>query len=311
MRGLEAMDALTLAGIINYNRADLTLRTLKSLRAGVGHESVNLCVVDSASNPEDVKHLAASLPSDVELHVLPVNRGFGHAANAILNLARERHAAWAWILNNDVEIEQGALERLLESASDAPDAAAVGPVVLSTDRSPLILSAGLHVDLWRGRVVHRYWHRTLDVLPDHAYAVGGVEGSAPLIRVAAVERIGGFDEGFFMYWEDIEWCHRALAAGWRLIINPKARIRHAVAQSSPGIQRTQLMLRNRIRFMRMWASPLQNAVFAVYFGSVWLPAYFVARLAPQFGLRTASRIIWETLRWNLAEARRSRSERDA
>ena len=294
----------TVAGIINYNRSHLTLRTVESLKSSTLATGLLVCVVDSNSDEEDLEHLTRNLPQDVELHRLPVNGGFGHAANAVLEVARRDGAEWAWILNNDIEIEAGALQFLLESGQRHPNAAAVGPVVVSSEAPMRVLSAGIDVDLWRGRVLHRHWHDRTDVLPSDAYVVGGVEGSAPLMRMRAVDAVGGFDEGFFMYWEDVEWSRRAIRAGWRLFVDPRARIRHDVGQSSAPIERTRLMLRNRIRFMRMTASPIQLTFFLVYFIGAWLPAYLAARLIPRFGLRTGVRIAWEVVSWNMRDARR-------
>jgi GT2 family glycosyltransferase len=292
----------TVAGVINYNQADLTLRTVESLRSNTMPNDLRVYVIDSASREDDVERLAESLPADVELHRLPANGGFGHAVNALLELAKRNQAEWVWVLNNDIEVEGGALDFLLESGRRHPSIAAVAPVVVSSETPTCVLSAGMDVDLWRGRVLHRHWHDRIDALPLVAYAVGAVEGSAPLIRLRAIDLVGGFDEGFFMYWEDVEWSRRAIQAGWRLLIDPRARVRHDVGRSSAPIDRTLFMLRNRVRFMRIAAGPAHLTFFLVYFIGFWLPAYLVARLIPRFGLGAGVGVVRDVVIWNLRDA---------
>lgn len=305
------MKPKVVAGIINFNRADLTLRTVNSLLDNTQGRSVEVWVVDSASQSSDIERLSRLLPPSVRLHCLAANRGFGHAANAVLAIARGRGAGWAWVLNNDIVIEPQAFDHILGTAKRHDDAAAIAPAVLSSPPEVVILSGGLDVDLWRGRVIHRYWRTAPSNLPVLPYEVAGIEGSAPLIRLRAVDDIGPFDEGFFMYWEDVEWSRRASRSGWSLWVDPRARIHHDVSQSSLAIDRTRFMLRNRLRFMRMAASPLQFAFFFVYFTGFWLPAYLATRLVPRWGVRKGLEIALQTLAWNIKNARELRRGRAA
>jgi GT2 family glycosyltransferase len=170
-----------------------------------------------------------------------------------------------------------------------------------------VLTAGADVTLWRGRVRHRFAGRDVSALPQQPFRVDALEASAVLVKVSAVKEIGGFDEGFFMYWEDTEWSCRASKKGWVLLVQPKARVTHAVAASSTPLAKMEFMLRNRWRFVRLTAGPREAAAFSIYFLCFWLPAYALTRLVPQFGMRRSWQILWQTVAWNAADAAGTRS----
>ncbi len=106
-----------------------------------------------------------------------------------------------------------------------------------------------------------------------------------------------------MYWEDTEWSVRARSLGWRLRVVPAARVRHVVSVSTEPRERIELMIRNRIRFVRATGGWLVQAAFLVYFLAGWLPAYVVFRLAPRFGLHEALDVASRAVAWNVDDAR--------
>jgi GT2 family glycosyltransferase len=125
-----------------------------------------------------------------------------------------------------------------------------------------------------------------------------------MVRLDAAAQLGPLDEGFFMYWEDTEWSCRAIRSRWGLMIDPRAHVWHRVSQSSEPAERIEMMIRNRIRFVRMTASRPRQAIFMTYMLSGWLPAYLVFRLAPRLGVRAGLGLIGRAVRWNLEDARR-------
>jgi GT2 family glycosyltransferase len=237
---------------------------------------------------------------------LPTNRGYAAACNAVAAIAIELETPFVWFLNNDVDMGPAVSKRLVAGLEADPSAAAIAPVTVDSGNGTTVLGGGAAVKTWLGKVTHLYVGCPIDSLPPTPYAVDAIEGAGPLVRVSALRDIGSWDEGFFMYWEDTEWSVRARRANRRLLVTPGATLRHAVSASSTPAARQRLMLRNRVRFVRivapMWAQP----IFICYYSFLWLPAFFVMRLVPQFGFRQGGGIAIQSLAWNIKDAARRR-----
>jgi GT2 family glycosyltransferase len=287
--------AHTVTAIVNFNGAERTLSTLRSLLQAPASARVTSIVVDNGSQQADSDKLREVLPEGTTLVALDVNVGYAGAANIAADWARKRGAAFLWLLNNDLELLPNALSLLREALESDPLAAAAAPITVSAGPAGRVLSAGADVNLWLGKVTHRLAHRPLHTLPEDPYDVAAVEGSALLIRMSAMDRIGPLDERFFMYWEDTEWSLRARRAGYRLLVVPTAVVIHEEGASSSPAERMAAILVNRVRFVKRCASPAQRIVFYAYFFGAWLPAYAVARLLPRYGPAHAARTIARAL----------------
>jgi GT2 family glycosyltransferase len=159
------------------------------------------------------------------------NSGFAAANNRGLEATR---APFALLLNPAAVLQDGALEALEKTAHANPDAGIIGALVLNADgtvqagsygRFPsLPTQAGLHLR----RILQRLWGRNTVSLkaPDSTGAVDWVTGAAMLVRRRAVAEVGSLDEGFFLYYEDIDWCRRMRLQGWRVLLEPSAKVLH-------------------------------------------------------------------------------------
>jgi GT2 family glycosyltransferase len=182
-------------------------------------------VVDNGSRPDEREALAATLVgrADVSLLTLPENRGFAGAVNVGLAEAFGRGAAAVLVLNDDAEVEPGLLAELLAARRGDATIGIVAPRIVD-------LASGREVSrgerVWLPLVcLPRTWLR---VRGDAAapYAVSSVLGVAFLITRACYERIGGLEESFFAYYEEVDYCLRARAAGFRVVVAPASRVRH-------------------------------------------------------------------------------------
>jgi len=241
------------------------------------------------------------LPRSVAIAALDQNRGYAAAVNAAHALARRAGSAAVLVLNNDIVVDPSCLDALV-AARDAvaEPVAAVSAVTLSADEET-VLCGGVDVLVTLGRARHLFIGARIDELPERPYDVDAVEGSCVLLDVASFEDIGGFDESFFMYWEDTEWSVRARRAGFRLLVAPAARARHDVGASTRPIARVELLIKNRIRFVRRTADWPAQLVFAMYFLGFWVPAYLPLKLAPSFGWRASMGILARSVRCNVRE----------
>jgi GT2 family glycosyltransferase len=294
------------AGLVNHDGAELTLEALASLSGQGGADRLQIVVIDNGSAAADLAALEAGAGERARVVRLPVNLGYAAACNAVSRIAADSGADFVWWLNNDLRLEPGALDALLEEIEGAPRAAAVAAVTTDYETGRLVLGAGMDLSLWRGRVRHSFAGLDIDALPPGGHSVEVVAGACLLVRMSALHAIGGMDEAYFMYGEDVDWSIRARAAGFDLHVVHGARARHGWARSSAPADRLRFLIRNRIRLVRARAGAAAQLAFIAYFVLGWLPAYTLARLVPRFGIRAGLRLAIHPLAWNIGDALRRR-----
>ncbi|MGH9030460.1 MAG: glycosyltransferase, partial [Acidimicrobiales bacterium] len=194
---------------------------------------IRVLVHDNASSDGTSSALERHVP-EAEVEVSEENLGFARAMNLLM---KRSTAPWFFALNSDAWPESGAIDVLVDAGERHQRAAAVAPRLERPDGS---LEASTHpfpslktalIDLTGGRhwmprghleamCLEGAWHH------DRARSVDWAVGAALLMRRAALEDLGGFDERFFMYAEDLEWCWRARSAAWEVRFEPGALVRH-------------------------------------------------------------------------------------
>ena len=182
-------------------------------------------VVDNGSRAAERAALAAALAgrAEVSLLALPENRGFAGAVNVGLAEAFGRGAAAVLVLNDDAEVAPGLLADLTAAMRSDATTGIVAPRIVDAT-SGREVSRGERV--WLPLVcVPRTWLRVRGGGPS-PYAVSSVIGVAFLITRACYERIGGLEESFFAYYEEVDYCLRARAAGFQVVIVPASQVRH-------------------------------------------------------------------------------------
>ena len=235
---------------VNWNGLEVIPEYLDSLSAQTTapHEVV---VVDNGSTDgsEQLPDLAGA-----KVISLPENRGFAVANNIGMRAARGRYFL---ILNSDTEILADALERICDYLDANPDVGALGPQLLNTDRT--LQYSCRRFPSFRTALFHRYSIMTklfprnrfssqylmTDVGHDHTMDVDWVSGAALVVRREVFEQSGGFDEGFFMYAEDVDWCYRIKQAGWRIVYLPEAQILHHIGKSTRLVPYAMIYQRHR------------------------------------------------------------------
>lgn len=209
--------------IPNYNGAHLLPATLDALRAQSA-QGFRVIVVDNGSADASLAVLATR--PEVQVLALPRNRGFAGGVNAGVAAATTDLVA---ILNSDARPAPDWLECLLSvAATSAGDVWAWGSVLLHEDGT--IESAG---DAWRGTSAYKLLReRDVTALPAEPYEVFAPPGAAPLCRRSVMTELGGYDERFFLYYEDVDLSWRARLAGYRALLVPGARVVHLGGASS-------------------------------------------------------------------------------
>ena len=220
--------------VINWNKRAATLECVQSL-ARLTYADWSLVLVDNGCSEFSPAEVEALAPGGAYLHS-PTNLGFAGGANLGLRTALERGADWIWFLNNDALPEPGALAVLVATAQRPTQPALIGAKILQRARPERLDSAGLDVDLARGRlrlVGHDELDRgQYDLCTDPV----AVPACALLISRVAAEYLDGFDDIFFAYMEDADLCLRARAAGFAVAYAPAARVLHDRAPATQNRQ---------------------------------------------------------------------------
>lgn len=203
-------------------------------------EPVDVVIVDNApGGPDDASRLANE--HRARYLALAENPGYGGAVNAGVGLLGPA-AEWVLISNPDVVLDPGAIDALRVAGEADPGIGAVGPAVLNPDGSvypsaravPSLrtgIGHALFANLWQRNPWTLAYRRETDP-SDRARDAGWLSGSCLLVRRAAFDAIGGFDEGYFMYFEDVDLGFRLGRAGYRNVYEPTAKVTHVGAHST-------------------------------------------------------------------------------
>lgn len=236
------------AVVLNWRRADLTNRCVKSL-LDAGLELADIIVVDNGSGDESVTSIQRAAPG-VRVISSTMNLGYGGGNNLGIVAALADHVDFVWILNNDVVVEQETLPTLLAAMNDDSGIAACTPSI-----QPPPGTRGPSNHGW-GHVVPVFGFARLASRPFRRRSVFPrfLTGTALLLRAAALAT-PVFDEDFFLYWEDVDLSLRLQEQGWRILPVPAAKVYHEES-STLGRQNPLLVeywSESRVIFLRKHA----------------------------------------------------------
>lgn len=249
-------------GVVTWNTAELTVTALRRLIDADTGCDLRILVRDNASGDGTVAALRAKVP-EVDIDAGDRNIGFAAGVNTLLSRS---DAPWFLALNSDAWPKPGAIAALVAAAQRHPDAGLLVPRLVRPDGSlehsthpfPSLAVAAIYA-LGGSRVVGaRIANRLLlegAWMHDGPRNVDWAVGAAWLMRRTAIDEVGGLDERFFMYAEDLEWCWRASMMGWKVWFEPEAEVVHVGNASgeqrhSAMSERTAAYLRNTYRFYR-------------------------------------------------------------
>ncbi|HSQ17088.1 MAG TPA: glycosyltransferase family 2 protein, partial [Anaerolineales bacterium] len=230
--------------IVTLNTRQCLRDCLDSLAAHPASLPTEIIVVDNASSDGTQAMLAAEYPQ-VALIQNEKNEGFARPSNQAMRAAS---GCYLLLLNPDTLVHAGALDTLVTFLEQHPQAGIVGPKVLNRDGSLQmacrrgIPSPGamisyflkLHRLFPRSRRFGGYLLNYLD--EDETHLVDGVSGSCMLVRRSAAEQASYFDEQFFAYQEDADFCFQMQRLGWKVYYHPAARITHFGGQGGSRAQ---------------------------------------------------------------------------
>lgn len=244
--------------IVNWNTAEAALAAAHAYLASEDVEA-KVTIVDNDSRPKQRDLLRAGCPDGVRLDLCEENLGYGKAANRAL---RQGSGELVCVSNADVMPEPGTVAALAAAAKAEPRAGMVGPVFGGdTDRYHAALPTGptMLVRIFAGSFGGRL-HSSPP--PGETIEVGQPSGACFVVGRELWEQIGGFDEGFFLWYEDVDLAKRLHDGGYRNLIAGAAHAGHSGAEAFVQIdpQRQQaIRLRSVERYIRLhhrWAAPI-------------------------------------------------------
>ena len=255
--------------IINWNNAQDTIGCLDSL-VNLNYPNYRILTVDNGSTDGSADSIANIFP-DLFIIKLIENKGYGAGCNSGIVYAFDQLGAlYCLLLNNDTVIEdRNFLNFLVDSAGKDESIGIVGPLICNYSPPHGIQSAGVHINLFLGN------SRLITHLQPKPIWTDAIHGCAFLIKKEIYKKVGLFDEDFFLYWEETDYCFRVRQSGYRILVNPDIYILHKNSASSG--KQTALYIyyyfRNRLRFMQKHAQPIHWIVLIML-----LPLYTLVHI---------------------------------
>ncbi|MBO0899877.1 glycosyltransferase family 2 protein [Cellulomonas sp. zg-ZUI22] len=214
-----------------YHPGDELARFAETL-ATASRGPVELVVVDNGADHTVAESVVTGARG--RLLVPGSNLGYGAAAN---RGAAGADAPWIVVANSDIEWTPGSLDRLVAAGEEQPSAGALGPMLMNTDGTvypsaralPSLRQGAGHAvfaRLWPDNPWTRAYHARQESTGGYLREAGWLSGACLLLRREAFEQVGGFDESYFMFFEDVDLGERLSHAGWENLYVPDVRVTH-------------------------------------------------------------------------------------
>jgi N-acetylglucosaminyl-diphospho-decaprenol L-rhamnosyltransferase len=242
--------------IVSWNTCQILADCLDSIEATAKSLAFEVIVVDNGSTDGSQAMLGVRFPH-VRLIQNQDNVGFARANNQAVAVSNGRYVL---LLNSDALLLAQAVQAMFDLAEAKSRAGIVGTQLLNPDGS-FQASHTPFPNHWQeflilsgvGRMLHGRWYPSHGPEEDKGpQIVDYVEGACLLVRREAYEDVGGLDEGYFMYAEEVDWCYAMRKKGWQVWYQPAAKVMHLGGGSSQGrrTQREADLYRSRVRFFR-------------------------------------------------------------
>lgn len=248
--------------IVNWNGYTDTIECLTSLES-ITYPNYEIIVVDNGSTNNSVAEIKKHFPTQLVLETKE-NIGFAGGNNVGIRYALEHGADQILLLNNDTIVEKNFLDSLVDYSSSNELVGVVGPLIYYFKEKEKLWWQGGDFDFWFN---FRDWN--FSKIQDEPYESSFISGCALLIKKEVIEKVGLLDERFFLYYEDADWCYRALKEDYKCFIIPESKIWHKVSSSSGSSLKPEnqyYFIRNKLLFAYKNLSLLRFSLFfSLYF----------------------------------------------
>ena len=277
-------DSLVYIILLNWNNANDTIACLESL-GKLQYSHFKIIVIDNASRDESLNSLQSwindkPIKNLTKIIRLDENLGFTGGNNAGMNLALEKGADFILLLNNDTIVTENFLDLLMETAQRNPNAGVIGCKIYHVSPSTKIWYSGGKINYLKGYGSH---------LTDDFEGIRPTEfvtGCMMLMPHQVLEKVGLFDEKFFLICEDSDLCLRIQKNGYNLLVDGRATIYHKIHASlggkfSPANQ--YYFHRNRLMFIGKNLNWPQRIIFYLVQFGILIPIWTMLELFKRHG----------------------------
>jgi GT2 family glycosyltransferase len=241
--------------IVNWNTRDLLLNCIRSVYETLRDISFEIWVVDNGSTDGSQEAVKTTFPQ-IQLIENTENKGFAAANNQAL---KQMNGRYALLLNSDAALTGGAAQKLLSFMESTPTAGMACGQLLNPDGSrqnsiasfPTLLTLISNETLLRILLPEKFPSKRRNY-PDPIPVESGI-GACLIIRKAAMDAVGIFDEAFFFFFEETDWAYRMRLANWQIYFVPSARIIHAQGKSAGNSVAPRILFyKSRYIYLKKW-----------------------------------------------------------
>ena len=263
--------------ILNWNNYEDTIACVHSVQKST-YPRYEIIIVDNGSTNGSQKILEKEFP---HLKVIQTGKNLGYSGgnNQGIRCALERGAELLWVLNPDTVVAPDALEKMGREVNKT-GIGVVAPKIYFYDSPNKVWFVGGILNMRTGQVGHEHEGEVDEGQFDKENKLEWATGASLLIKREVFGKIGLFDERYFLFYEDVDFCVRAGVAGFKIFFAPKAKIWHnvgaSVGRETPN--NTYYITRSRLYFVRKFNRPLEWVIFTILHGRRLATWFFKSKL---------------------------------
>lgn len=265
--------------ILNWNGLEDTIECLESIKK-ITYPNYEVIVVDNGSKGNDAEVLREKFGKYIHLIRNEKNYGYTGGNNIGIKYALNNcQPDYLLILNNDVVVDPDFLTEMVRMAESDASIGIVGSKTCLYNSPDRLQLAWYEVDMDKGRAFHVGSGEVDQGQYGDAKEVSYVQGSCFLVKQKVIQNAGLFDESYFCYWDETDYCFRVRKAGYKIVYAPSAKIWHKKSTSLKPWYKTlhkrdqvntppyqiYFMTRNNFKFMKKHATKWQYCSFLIYF----------------------------------------------
>lgn len=283
---------------VPWNSKDLLLENIEHLFKSQGSITAELIVVDNASQDGVVAAVRERF-ANVRVIANETNRGFSAANNQGIAVMHARHVL---LLNPDMRVESDALQKTVEYLDAHPDVGIIGGR-LTRPNGSIVKSVRHFPDFWSQLIIMcKLPHLALNVLKKYLWEGFHYEreqegevlrGSYFAINRSALDKLGGLDERYFIWFEEVDYCKQVVQVGMKIMYVPTIRAIDCVGQSFKQVRlflSQKRQTRSLITYFKKWHPRWQSAIFQILRPPLLMAAWIVDRGMKIKGIKEYKRI---------------------